>query len=279
MNLLEWLSEVEQHRKRTAVMGILNVTPDSFSDGGELSAQDPLKYRIEQMMLDGVDIFDIGGESTRPGAEPVELQEELDRVLPAIELIKELSDLPVSIDTYKPEVMHQALSAGASMVNDVNALQAEGAIELVAEWQVPVCLMHKLGSPKDMQNRVAYRSVVKDVETFLQQRVGCCRSKGIRKEQIIVDLGFGFGKHLEHNVALFKDLQGFVDLGYPVLVGVSRKKMIAELMNKQQEVVPKLRLAGSVAAATIAALKGAKIVRVHDVKQTVEALNVAQALW
>ncbi len=279
MELHSWLQQVAESRQRAAVMGILNVTPDSFSDGGDNVSVDQLQRSIEAMVTDGVDIFDIGGESTRPGAEPVELQQELDRVLPAIELVREISDLPISIDTYKPQVMESAIGLGANMINDVNALQEEGAVNVAAKLDVPVCLMHKKGMPKTMQQQVSYDSVVQDVSLFLRQRVEECLQGGIRKEQIMIDPGFGFGKHLEHNQSLFQNVDRLLNLPYPLLVGVSRKKMIGELLDFSDERAAKDRVYGSVGAAVVAALKGAKILRVHDVKQTVEALKVAQALW
>lgn len=279
MELHSWLQQVADSRRRAAVMGILNITPDSFSDGGDNISLEQLKCSIETMIADGVDIFDIGGESTRPGAEPVQLQQELDRVLPAIELVRELSDLPISIDTYKPQVMESAIGLGANMINDVNALQEVGAIDLAAKLGVPVCLMHKKGMPKTMQQQVSYDSVVQDVSLFLRQRVAECLKAGIHQGQIMLDPGFGFGKHLEHNQGLFHHLDHLIDLPYPLLVGVSRKKMIGEILEFSDQKSAKDRVYGSVGAAVVAALKGAKILRVHDVKQTVEALKVAQALW
>lgn len=279
MQLKNWLQTVEQMRNRIAVMGVLNVTPDSFSDGGNLNSQQSFEFRVKEMIAEGVDVIDIGGESTRPGAEPVGLQQELDRVIPAIECIRQISDIPISIDTYKPEVMVQAVSAGAQMVNDVNALQADGALEAVSKMQVPVCIMHKHGKPKTMQDSVVYKNVSDEVLDFLVERVDACKNAGIKPEQVMIDLGFGFGKYLEHNTDLFHNLEKFKALNLPILVGVSRKRMIGELLDGMISNEPKARLQGSVSAAVVAALKGAKMVRVHDVKQTVEALTVAQALW
>ncbi|WP_240693238.1 dihydropteroate synthase [Thiomicrorhabdus indica] len=279
MELHAWLERVVESRKRAAVMGILNVTPDSFSDGGDHVDTERLRRSVERMVMDGVDVFDIGGESTRPGSEPVSLQQELDRVIPAIELVKELSGLPISIDTYKPQVMKEAIECGASIINDVNALQEDNALEIAASLDVPVCLMHKKGLPKTMQQQVEYDSVLDDVESFLMNRVNACIDAGIRQEQIMLDPGFGFGKLLTHNQNIFQNLDRLFDSSYPLLVGVSRKKMIGELLEFSDQKTAKERVYGSVGAAVVAAIKGAKILRVHDVKQTVEALKVAQALW
>ncbi|MDG6778337.1 dihydropteroate synthase [Thiomicrorhabdus sp. zzn3] len=260
---------------RPLVMGILNVTPDSFSDGGRFNRADAMKSQIEEMVSAGVDIIDIGGESTRPGAPPVSLQEELDRVLPALEWVKENSDVAVSIDTYKTEVMRQTLLAGADLINDVNALQAEGALEVVSQADVPVCIMHKQGDPQTMQIAPRYDDVVADVSSFLEERVQACRNAGVKAEHILIDPGFGFGKTLEHNIALFRRLDRFAQGQYPVLVGVSRKTMIGALMG---DVPVAERMVGSVVAAVVAAQKGAAILRVHDVKETVQALSVAEGL-
>jgi dihydropteroate synthase len=257
------------------VMGVLNVTPDSFSDGGQFENINTIEKRVVQMLSEGVDIIDVGGESTRPGADEVSVDIELQRVIPVIELIKQKFDIPVSIDTYKPEVMRQAVQAGADIVNDVNALQEPGAIELVAETKVYACLMHKQGSPKNMQKAPSYQNVVKDVAEFLLGRVKACLEAGIEQNKLILDPGFGFGKTLEHNTALFADLSELVETNYPVLVGVSRKRMIAEILD---EAPVEQRVFGSVAAATLAGLKGAKIVRVHDVGSTVESLRVTSYL-
>lgn len=262
--------------ERALVMGILNVTPDSFSDGGCWTTEVAIKKQAEAMQVAGADVIDIGGESTRPGAEPVPLQQELERVLPAIEWVRAVTDLPVSIDTYKPEVMHQAVKAGAAMINDVNALQASGALEAVAELQVPVCLMHKQGEPATMQQAPNYTDVVGEVRDFLQARAqAVMQATGLSAQQVWLDPGFGFGKTLAHNVALFSALDELVALGHPVLVGVSRKRMIGQLLNDAPVTA---RLCGSVSAAVLAALKGASVVRVHDVKETVDALKVAMAL-
>lgn len=257
------------------VMGILNVTPDSFSDGGLFVSKKVMESRVIQMIDEGADILDIGGESTRPGADKVALEEELERVVPVIEWISERFDIPLSVDTYKTKVMSEAVSAGAVLVNDVNALQEPGAIECVASSNVSICLMHKQGNPDTMQVEPSYENVVEEVKAFLLERASLCEKAGINKKRIILDPGFGFGKTLEHNKGLFSNLSEFTDLEYPLLVGVSRKRMIGELLNNA---LVEDRLHGSVAAALLAGMKGAKIVRVHDVAPTVDALNVVSNL-
>lgn len=257
------------------VMGILNVTPDSFSDGGLFVSKKVMERRVIQMINEGVDILDIGGESTRPGADKVALEVELERVVPVIEWISARFDTPISVDTYKSKVMSEAISAGAVLVNDVNALQETGAIECVAKSSVSVCLMHKKGNPATMQVEPRYDDVVEEVKAFLLERASLCEQAGINKNRIILDPGFGFGKTLEHNKGLFANLSEFTDLEYPLLVGVSRKRMIGELLNNAPV---ENRLHGSVAAALLAGMKGAKIVRVHDVAPTVDALNVVSSL-
>ena len=264
---------------RPLVMGILNVTPDSFSDGGQFFSLESMRSQVELMIESGVDVIDVGGESTRPGATPVTLAEELKRVLPAIELIKAISDTAVSIDTYKTEVMQAAIDCGVDLVNDVNALQAPGAIDVVANANIPVCLMHKKGQSVNMQRSPEYQDVISEVKSFLLARAKLCEQAGLAREHILLDPGFGFGKTLEHNVSLFKALNEFTVLSYPLLVGVSRKKMIGSLSGGELELAAEDRLCGSVSAAIIAAQKGAKIIRVHDVAQTVQALKVAAALW
>lgn len=273
--LQQWLDHVTQQKQRAAVMGILNVTPDSFSDGGLFSDLEDLKRQVEQMEQAGVDMFDVGGESTRPGSEPVGLQQELDRVLPAIEWIAQNSDRPISIDTYKPEVMRQAVEAGASLINDVNALQADGALLVAKAMQAPVCVMHKKGIPKTMQEQPYYQDVVSEVKQFLQQRIDACEQAGIAKKDILIDLGFGFGKRFEDNTLLFQNIESFADLGCEMLVGVSRKRMFAEIVGSDDI---QQRIVASVTAAVLASQKGAKLVRVHDVLQTVQALDTLRYL-
>ena len=257
---------------RPRVMGILNVTPDSFSDGGRYLDPAAALARARRMVEEGADLVDVGGESTRPGAEPVPAAEELRRVVPVIEAIATELPVPVSVDTSKPEVMRAAVAAGASLINDVRALRAPGALEAAAEAGVPVCLMHMRGEPRTMQEAPAYGDVVAEVRAFLLERAAACEAAGIPRGRILIDPGFGFGKTLEHNLALMRRLEAFVGTGFPVLVGVSRKSMIGALAGGAPV---ERRLHGSVAAAVVAACKGAAIVRVHDVAPTVEALRVA----
>jgi dihydropteroate synthase len=256
-------------------MGVVNVTPDSFSDGGEFLAPDRAVRHALELVASGADILDVGGESTRPGAEPVGELEELERVLPVIEGIVAATDVPVSIDTAKPGVMRRAVAAGASMINDVNGLRGEGAIEAVAELEVPVCIMHMLGEPRTMQKNPRYDSVVDDIRDFLRERVLACEAAGIPGSRIVLDPGFGFGKTLEHNLELLARLDEVVALGKPVLVGMSRKSMLGKLTGRER---PADRVAASVASHLIAAQKGAAVVRVHDVAETVDALKVLQAV-
>ncbi|BAO44628.1 dihydropteroate synthase [Thiolapillus brandeum] len=256
------------------VMGILNVTPDSFSDGGRYVVPDAAVAAARAMQDNGAAIIDIGGESTRPGAEPVSVQEEMDRVVPVIEALRELLDIPLSIDTSKPEVMEEAVKAGAGMINDVNALRASGAVEMASALSVPVCLMHMQGEPRTMQQAPRYGDVVAEVKEFLRQRIRHCETAGIPRENILVDPGFGFGKTLEHNLALLRALSGFCELGAGVLAGLSRKSMLGALTGREAHE----RLAGSIAAAVLAAERGAAIVRVHDVAETVDALTIVNAL-
>ena len=259
---------------RPRVMGILNVTPDSFSDGGCFVEPDAALRQAERMVMDGADILDIGGESTRPGAEAVSLDAELARVIPVIERLSAAFDVPVSIDTSKPEVMRAAVAAGAALINDVNALRAPGAISAVAGLTVPVCLMHMQGEPRTMQHAPQYDDVVADIIGYLGARAAACESGGIARSRLLLDPGFGFGKTLEHNLALLAGLREFERLGLPVLVGISRKSMLGALTGREVED----RLAASVAAALMAVERGAAIVRVHDVAPTVDALKVWQAV-
>ncbi|MFT6067281.1 MAG: dihydropteroate synthase [Methylophilaceae bacterium] len=255
------------------VMGILNVTPDSFSDGGHYSQTDIAVKQAYKFIEEGADIIDIGGESTRPNAEPVSLQEELDRVIPVIESLASKIDIPISIDTYKPAVMRAAMAAGASIVNDVKALQEAGAIEAVANADVAVCLMHMQGEPRNMQDDPHYDDVVEDVVTFLLDRVAICEQAGIKKNRLLIDPGFGFGKTRMHNITLIQQLNTLVNTGYPVLVGLSRKSVLGQITGNDIDA----RLYVS-AAAVVSAINGAKILRVHDVKATVEALKVVTAI-
>lgn len=256
------------------VMGILNVTPDSFSDGGQFNALDAALAQAERMIAAGVSIIDIGGESTRPGAPEVSLEEELKRVIPAIQAIRQKHDVWISIDTSKAEVMKQAIEAGADLINDVRALLEPGALAVAAKAQVPICLMHMQGQPRSMQHNPSYQDVLKEVGEFLEERVAACEEAGIAKELLILDPGFGFGKTIEHNYHLLAHLEAFHQLGLPILAGMSRKSMVFKLLNKK----PAECMVASVTCATIAAMKGAQIIRVHDVEETVEAMRVIQMM-
>ncbi|RMG55558.1 MAG: dihydropteroate synthase, partial [Gammaproteobacteria bacterium] len=249
--------------------------PDSFSDGGRWLGRDAALAHAREMIEAGADLIDIGGESTRPGAEPVSEQEELDRVMPVLEALTGEFDVPVSVDTCKPAVMSEAVAAGAALINDVRALRAEGALDAVADAPVLVCLMHMQGEPRTMQENPRYEDVVGDLLAFFRERISACEEAGIDAGRLIIDPGFGFGKTLAHNLELLRRLDAFHALGLPLLAGLSRKRMIGTLLG---DVPVDARLHGSVAAALVAALKGARIVRVHDVRETVEALRVADAV-
>lgn len=255
------------------VMGIVNVTPDSFSDGGLHRRRDAALAHAMQLLEEGADIIDIGGESTRPGAQPVGIQEELDRVLPLIEALHDVP-VPLSLDSFKPEVMRAAIAAGVQMVNDINALQDVAAMRVVAGNNVAVCLMHKQGNPQTMQLQPDYRDVLTEVGEFLRARIVAAESAGIDRQRIVIDPGFGFGKTLEHNVTLLRELKKLTELGVPVLAGLSRKAMLGALTGSSVG----QRLPASVAAALIAVQHGAKIVRVHDVRATVDALKIWNAM-
>jgi len=259
--------------QRPLVMGILNVTPDSFSDGGRYQGLEFAVERAEQMIKDGVDIIDIGGESTRPGSPSVPIDEELRRVMPAIYALRELG-YPLSIDTCKPEVMREAIIAGADMINDINGFRAPGAIEAVKDSDCGLCVMHMQGTPQDMQAQPEYVDVVADVIAFLRERIDALLAAGVARERITIDPGFGFGKSVEHNYALLRSINRMEsELGLPVLAGLSRKSMIGAVTGRSVE----QRLAGSLAGALAAVAQGARIVRVHDVAETVDALKVWQA--
>ena len=260
---------------RTRVMGIVNVTPDSFSDGGQYNTVDAAIAHAIELAEQGAAILDIGGESTRPNATPVTLEDELARVIPVIDGLRTRVDIPISIDTFKPEVMQAAVKAGASMINDVYALRQPGALDAAAELKVPVVIMHSLGAPHAMDPNPEYDDVVGEVHRFLAERIFACEMAGIDKQHIVVDPGFGFGKTLQHNLQLLAGLRRFTELGVPVLAGLSRKRSIGELTDRT---VPAERIHGSVAAHLIAASNGARIVRVHDVGPTVDALKVLEAV-
>lgn len=256
------------------VMGILNVTPDSFSDGGRFSNIDTALKQAEKMIQQGASIVDIGGESTRPGAQDVSEQAELDRVIPVIEKINQHLDCWISIDSSKAKVMQEAVNAGADLINDVRALREEGALDAAVKANVPVCLMHMQGQPRSMQSAPEYDNVIAEVKRFLLQRAEVCINAGINKEHIILDLGFGFGKQLEHNYELLAATGEFVKLNYPILTGLSRKSMFGQLLNRDIN----NRLAGSLAGALIALQQGSQIIRVHDVEQTIDVIKVLQAV-
>ncbi|MEE8481939.1 MAG: dihydropteroate synthase [Acidiferrobacterales bacterium] len=258
----------------TAVMGILNITPDSFADGGIFMAPDKAVAHAITMAEQGANIIDIGGESTRPGAQAVDVQQEMDRVLPVIEAVAASVDIPVSIDTSKPEVMRAAVSAGAGLINDVAALQQDDAASAAGECKVPVCLMHMQGEPRTMQENPQYENVVSDVIAFLKQRIKVAVGAGVDQAKLIVDPGFGFGKSLTHNMTLLNNLAEFKVLGVPILAGLSRKSMIGLALGLPVE----QRLHASVALALVAAQNGASIVRVHDVAPTVQALQMWRAV-
>jgi len=260
---------------RPRVVGILNVTPDSFSDGGLYADLDAAVAHGLAMVEEGADMLDVGGESTRPGAAEVPVEKELARVVPVIEALAARTDRPISIDTSKPEVMRAAVAAGAGMINDVCALRREGALDAAAALGVPVCLMHMQGEPRSMQEDPHYDDVVGEVHRFLADRLFACELAGIDKRKVLVDPGFGFGKTLEHNLELLRELQRFADLGSGVYAGLSRKSMIGAITGREE---PAARAAGSVAAALIAVQQGAKLVRVHDVQATVDALAVWHAV-
>lgn len=259
---------------RPLVMGILNVTPDSFSDGGQFRALDLALSHAEQMIAEGVDIIDIGGESTRPGIQPVPLEEELRRVMPILYALRDCGK-PLSIDTYKPEVMREAIAAGVDLVNDINAFRAPNALDILKDSECALCIMHMQKDPLTMQQAPHYNDVIADVSLFLQERVKAAEECGIDRTRLCVDPGFGFGKTVEHNLGLLKHLEKIRDAtGLPVLAGLSRKSLIGTITGKPVE----QRTAGSVAAALVAVSHGARIVRVHDVAETVDAIKVWQAV-
>lgn len=257
------------------VMGVINVTPDSFSDGGQFTQLAAAMQQVDTMVEEQVDWIDIGGESTRPGAASVSIDEEINRVLPIIKAIKaKYPKQNISIDSSKPEVMEAAILAGASMINDVNALQADGAIEVAVKHDVKVCLMHKKGTPKDMQENPEYDDVVQEVLDFFDDRIASCLSYGMDADNIILDPGIGFGKTLEHNLQLLQHTATVKQMGFPVLIGVSRKSMFQEMLNRPVD----KRLAGSLAVAQFTYLQGADYFRVHDVAETIDVLTVSQTL-
>ncbi len=256
------------------IMGVLNVTPDSFFDGGHHHTTEKAIEHGLRLINEGADIIDIGGESTRPGANPVSIDEECMRVIPVIEALKERTDIPLSIDTRHTAVMKAAIEAGVSIINDVAALSDKGAMALASQHDITICLMHMQGTPESMQHAPHYQHVVSEVHLFLKQRLLDCLQAGIKKENIWIDPGFGFGKNLSHNLALLASLQQLTALGVPVLVGLSRKSMFGEIVNKPAD----QRLYASLAGAVIASLQGASIIRTHDVMATKDAIAVVQAV-
>lgn len=259
---------------RCHVMGILNVTPDSFSDGGRFNRPDVALQRARQMVADGASFIDVGGESTRPGAAPVSVQEELDRVCPVVEVIRRELDTVISVDTSSPDVMREAATLGAGLINDVRSLTREGALEAAVAAELPVALMHMKGEPGVMQERPEYRNLLREVSGFLMDRVRVVERAGIPADRILLDPGFGFGKTLEHNLELLHSLERMKILGHPLFVGMSRKSMLGQITGREVEE----RLPASIAVATIAAMKGASVIRVHDVRETMDAVRVVAAL-
>ena len=257
---------------RPLVMGILNITPDSFSDGGQYLDSDAALKHAEKMIEEGADIIDIGGESTRPGSDPVSSDEELKRILPIIKALKKNSNIVISVDTYKPKVMQQVIDMGVEMINDVFALQQPGGIDVIKKSNVGICLMHMQGTPKTMQLNPTYQDVVNEVKSFLEECTHSLIAEGIDSERIMLDPGFGFGKTFEHNITLLQNLESFQSLKFPLLVGLSRKSFIRKILSGNHDD----HLSGSIAAAILSILKGAKIVRVHDVKETQSAIKIIQ---
>ncbi|MBN7765798.1 dihydropteroate synthase [Pectobacterium brasiliense] len=255
------------------IMGILNVTPDSFSDGGKHNKLDAALLHVQEMVNAGATLIDIGGESTRPGAAEVSTEEELNRVVPVVEAIAKRFDVWISVDTSKPEVMTASAQAGAHLINDIRALQEPGALEAAAATGLPVCLMHMQGMPRTMQHKPHYDDLMQDIGDFLQQQIYRCVSANIPKSKLLLDPGFGFGKNLAHNYALLARLSELHRFELPLLVGMSRKSMIGQILN----VPPAQRVHGSIACAVIAAMQGAQIIRVHDVKETADAMRIVEA--
>ena len=260
---------------RTLVMGIVNVTPDSFSDGGRFDSVGSALTHARRLVAEGVDILDIGGESTRPGAAPVDAEAEIDRVVPVIEAIRSELETPISIDTMKGPVMRASVAAGAAMVNDVNGLRNPNALTAAAELDVPVCIMHMQGEPRTMQRDPQYSDVIEDLLAFFRQRVASCLDAGVPERNLVLDPGFGFGKSLEHNLALLAGFGRFREFGLPLLAGLSRKSMLGTITGREHA---DQRVAASLAAAVLAAERGADILRVHDVAETVDAVKVIHAL-
>lgn len=259
---------------RAHVMGILNITPDSFSDGGRYNRMDAALLRVEQMLAAGATLIDVGGESTRPGAALVSVQEEVDRVVPVVEAIRDRFDTVVSIDTSTPEVIRGAAAVGAGLINDIRALQRDGALQAAVDTGLAVCLMHMQGDPQSMQQAPVYESVLSEVNSFLELRVQACLDAGIDRRRLVLDPGFGFGKSLQHNLELFAAMAQVRPLDLPLLVGVSRKSMIGQALDRPVD----QRLSGGLALAVLAVTKGARILRVHDVAETLDAVRMCEAV-
>jgi len=274
MNKAIQLNAVNLDLDQVQVMGILNVTPDSFSDGGQFANFERALKQVELMVENGVDIIDIGGESTRPGALDVSEKDEIARVIPLLKAIKSRFEIKVSIDTSKAAVMSEAISYDADMINDVRALQNEGCVDVIAQSDVDVCLMHMQGMPRTMQENPQYKNIIDDIVAFFAARIDCCQKKNISKKRLILDPGFGFGKTLEHNYQMLAQFSLFKQLDLPLLAGISRKSMLGNLLSRDVE----QRLAGSLAAAIVAVQQGASIIRVHDVAESVDALKVLKAV-
>jgi len=273
MNMQFLCGRFQLDLSKPRVMGIVNVTPDSFSDGGKFNTTDKAVAHGMELVAQGADILDIGGESTRPGATPVPLDEELNRVVPVIKALAQ-AGVPLSIDTYKPEVMRAAIEAGADIVNDVCALQEPNALEIVAASKVGVCLMHMQGRPQTMQVDPQYQDVVAEVTSFLATRLKAAEAMGISRERVLLDPGFGFGKRTEHNITLLNQLSSLQSLGLPLLIGLSRKSVLGQVVGSEVDE----RIHASIAASVVSVMKGANIVRVHDVKPTVDALKIVSAV-
>ncbi len=276
MNAADFYVWCKEKARKPLVMGVLNITPDSFSDAGSYLELDSACRRVETMLAHGVDIIDVGGESSRPGATPVSCQQELDRVIPVIEQIRSMSDICISIDTYKAQVMETAVAAGASFINDIYALQHVNALSVVAKMTVPVCLMHMQGMPLNMQKAPHYSDDVSaDINQFFQQRMIACEHAGIQRERLILDPGFGFGKSVRHNLMLLQGLNTFQRHGLPVLLGVSRKSTLGVILNNQQA---STRMPAGLAAAVFAILNGVNMIRTHDVLETIQAIQMINAI-
>ncbi len=273
MNILTSPSAISFKSNDIQIMGILNVTPDSFSDGGKFTHIDKALNQVENMILDGASIIDIGGESTRPGAVDVSVIDEISRTIPVLQAIKKRFDVSVSIDTSKSAVMSESIEHGADLINDVRALQNDNCLNVVSQSDIPVCLMHMQGMPRTMQTNPRYIDLIEDISDFFIQRIKACQTVGIEKERLILDPGFGFGKTVEQNYQLLANLPKFKSIGLPLLSGTSRKSMIGQLLNRDVTE----RLSGSLTTAILAVQNGASIIRVHDVKETMDAIKILKA--